>query len=64
METEHGLHDESVHDVEVDPLSKTRVLQTEQEKAQANDIYEVQLNRLEECIVPSKKLKKDFQMCV
>ncbi|XP_057423549.1 uncharacterized protein LOC130717359 isoform X2 [Lotus japonicus] len=45
VETEHGLHDESVHDVEVDPLSKTRVLQTEQEKAQANDIYEVQLNR-------------------
>ncbi|KAI9122346.1 hypothetical protein K1719_007035 [Acacia pycnantha] len=47
VETEHGLHDESVHVVEVDPESKIQLLEAELAKAkEANNMYEVQLNRL------------------
>ncbi|TKY53009.1 sporulation-specific protein 15 [Spatholobus suberectus] len=46
VETELGLLDENVHAVEVDPLSKTQLLETELAKAkEANNIYEVQLDR-------------------
>lgn len=47
METDHGLHDESVHVVEVDPESKIQLLEAELAKAkEAINVYEVQLNRL------------------
>ncbi|AES60694.2 putative transcription factor bZIP family [Medicago truncatula] len=46
VESEHGLLDENVHVVEVEPVSKTQLLETAVEKAkEAIDIYEVQLNR-------------------
>ncbi|XP_058771192.1 uncharacterized protein LOC131644651 isoform X2 [Vicia villosa] len=44
VESEHGLLDVSVDVVEVEPVSKTQLLETELEK-EPNDIYEVQLNR-------------------
>ncbi|CAJ2672525.1 unnamed protein product [Trifolium pratense] len=46
VESEHGLLDENVHVIEVDSVSKAQLLENEVEKAkEANDIYEVQLNR-------------------
>ncbi|KAJ1419463.1 NT-type C2 domain [Sesbania bispinosa] len=47
VETEHGLLDESVHAVEVDPVPKTQLLETELANAkEANNIYNVQPNSL------------------
>lgn len=60
VESEHGLLDENVHVVEVEPVSKTRLLETAVEKAkEAIDIYEVQLNRSEDHIacLQNKHLK-------
>ncbi|KAK7345463.1 hypothetical protein VNO77_16067 [Canavalia gladiata] len=46
VETEHGLLDESVLPVEVDPQSNTQLPETELAKAkEANNIYELQLDR-------------------
>ncbi|XP_027363171.1 nucleoprotein TPR-like [Abrus precatorius] len=45
VETEHGLLDESVQAVEVDPQLKTQLLETGLEKAEGNNIYEVQIDR-------------------
>ncbi|CAL0316939.1 unnamed protein product [Lupinus luteus] len=46
VETEHGLLDETVYDVEVDPVSKVQLLETEVEKPnEANNLVEIQLNR-------------------
>ncbi|CAI8602518.1 unnamed protein product [Vicia faba] len=44
VESDHGLLDVSVDMVEVEPVSKTQLLETELEK-EPSDIYEVQLNR-------------------
>jgi len=60
VESEHGLLDENVHVVEVEPVSKTQLLESAVEKAkEAIDIYEVQLNRSEDHIayLQSKHLK-------
>ncbi|XP_027187199.2 uncharacterized protein [Cicer arietinum] len=47
VESEHGLLDDNVHTVELEPVSKTQLLATELEKSEeAKNIYEVQLNRL------------------
>ncbi|GAU41923.1 hypothetical protein TSUD_25640 [Trifolium subterraneum] len=46
VESEHGLLDENVRVIEVESVSKAQLLENEVEKAkEANDIYEVQLNR-------------------
>jgi len=60
VESEHGLLDENVHVVEVEPVSKSQLLETAVEKAkEAIDIYEVQLNRSEDHIacLQNKHLK-------
>ncbi|KAK7267818.1 hypothetical protein RIF29_20497 [Crotalaria pallida] len=46
LETEHGLLDENVHTVEVDPVSKVQLLETDLAKAnKAKNSFEIEPNR-------------------
>jgi hypothetical protein len=66
VESEHGLLDENVRVIEVESVSKTQLHETEVEKAkEANDIYEVQINRSEEHIMHAIKINtKKLLVCL